>query len=104
MKAHLTFTDNGYRRHCKCTSRPHVALPRQAFRRSHSTVPYRAGWITGIGLFFFLLNIVLFLVNCVGISMRFYLRPGSFINSFTDQVESLFIPSFVSSSLMAFKN
>jgi hypothetical protein len=32
--------------------------------------------------------------------MRFYLRPGSLTKSFTDQVESLFIPAFVSLSIL----
>lgn len=59
-------------------------------------VRYRASWLLGIGVFFFILNICLFIMNCVLISYRFYLRPGSFKASFTDQVESLFIPSFVS--------
>ncbi|KFH41611.1 Malic acid transport protein-like protein [Hapsidospora chrysogenum ATCC 11550] len=44
-------------------------------------------WLTGIGIFFMMLNICLFLLNCVMISMRFYLRPGSFTRSFTDQYE-----------------
>ncbi|KAK7417128.1 hypothetical protein QQX98_004731 [Neonectria punicea] len=51
-------------------------------------------WIHGIGVFFLLLNIILFLANCVLISIRFRLRPGSFTRSFTDQFESLFIPAF----------
>lgn len=59
-------------------------------------VVYRPEWVTGFGIFFCLLNIVLFLTNCVFLSMRFYLRPGSLTKSFTDQVESLFIPAFVS--------
>ncbi|KAL7937510.1 voltage-dependent anion channel domain-containing protein [Trichoderma chlorosporum] len=50
---------------------------------------YQAEWVTGFGVFFCLLNIVLFLINCVLLSMRFYLRPGSLTKSFTDQVESL---------------
>jgi hypothetical protein len=33
------------------------------------------------------------------LSARFYLRPGSFTQSFTDQVESLFIPAFVSAAI-----
>ncbi|UKZ54773.1 hypothetical protein TrVGV298_008586 [Trichoderma virens] len=49
---------------------------------------YQAGWVNGFGVFFCLLNIVLFLTNCVLLSMRFYLRPGSLTKSFTDQVES----------------
>ncbi|KAK1251142.1 hypothetical protein MKX07_005697 [Trichoderma sp. CBMAI-0711] len=55
---------------------------------------YQAEWVTGFGIAFCLLNIVLFLTNCVLISMRFYFRPGSLTKSFTDQVESLFIPAF----------
>ncbi|KAL7922954.1 voltage-dependent anion channel domain-containing protein [Trichoderma austrokoningii] len=55
---------------------------------------YRPEWVTGFGIFFCLLNIVFFLTNCVFLSMRFYLRPGSLTKSFTDQVESLFIPAF----------
>ncbi|KAM0250910.1 hypothetical protein ACHAQJ_008445 [Trichoderma viride] len=57
-------------------------------------VIYQAEWVTGFGIFFCLLNIVLFLTNCVLLSMRFYMRPGSLTKSFTDQVESLFIPAF----------
>uniref|UniRef100_A0A098DY75 Malic acid transport protein n=2 Tax=Gibberella zeae (strain ATCC MYA-4620 / CBS 123657 / FGSC 9075 / NRRL 31084 / PH-1) TaxID=229533 RepID=A0A098DY75_GIBZE len=52
-------------------------------------------WLHGIGLFFFFLNIVLFIMNCVLICTRFHLRPGSFIHSFTDQIESLFISASV---------
>lgn len=59
-------------------------------------VVYRPEWVNAFGIFFCLLNIVLFLSNCVLLSMRFYLRPGSLTKSFTDQVESLFIPAFVS--------
>ncbi|KAL6400587.1 malic acid transport protein [Ilyonectria robusta] len=53
-------------------------------------------WIHGIGVFFVLLNVVLFIGNCVLLSIRFRLRPGTFTRSFTDQFESLFIPAFVS--------
>lgn len=63
-----------------------------------TAVQYTPKWITGIGIFFCLLNMVLFLTNCVMLTARFCLRPGSFTQSFTDQVESLFIPAFVSSS------
>ena len=59
-------------------------------------MPFQARWLTGIGLFFFMLNLCLFLLNCVMISIRFRLHPGSFTHSFTDQVESLFIPALVS--------
>ncbi|KAI8634337.1 voltage-dependent anion channel-domain-containing protein [Xylariaceae sp. FL1651] len=58
---------------------------------------YRADWLWYIGLIFFLLNIVLFILNCILITMRFRMVPGSFMHSFLDQIESLFIPSvFVS--------
>jgi tellurite resistance protein TehA-like permease len=59
-------------------------------------VPYRSNWLDVIGIVFFLINLTLFLINCVCISIRFRIRPETFIESFTDQVESLFIPSFVS--------
>lgn len=70
---------------------PHCPFPSLTVQ-----VRFRANWLLGIGLFFFMLNICLFIMNCVLISYRFYLRPGSFTRSFTDQVESLFIPAFVS--------
>jgi len=58
---------------------------------------YKADWLYYLGLSFFLFNLILFVVNCVLISIRFALLPGSFIDSFKDQVESLFIPAvFVS--------
>jgi tellurite resistance protein TehA-like permease len=59
-------------------------------------VPYKSQWLTGVGLAFFFLNICLFVMNCVLISLRFYWRPGTFIESFTDQFESLFISAIVS--------
>lgn len=59
-------------------------------------VSYRGPWLDGVGVAIFLFNICLFIMNCVLISIRFHLRPGSFMNAFTDQTESLFIPSFVS--------
>ncbi|KAF5000003.1 hypothetical protein FGRMN_2084 [Fusarium graminum] len=59
------------------------------------SLKWESPWIHGIGLFFFMLNLVLFLTNCILICTRFHLRPGSFVNSFTDQVESLFISASV---------
>lgn len=59
-------------------------------------VPFRSDWLYYIGLVFFLFNICLFLMNCILISMRFSMVPGSFIHSFHDQTESLFIPAVVS--------
>ncbi|KAK4142958.1 malic acid transport protein [Dichotomopilus funicola] len=59
------------------------------------SIPYESNWLTGIGLAFFFLNILLFVANCVLISLRFYWRPGSLVDSFNDQFESLFISSIV---------
>lgn len=45
-------------------------------------------------------------MNCVFISLRFYWRPGSLVDSFTDQYESLFSSAIVSarfSFLMVWK-
>ncbi|KAI1084734.1 voltage-dependent anion channel-domain-containing protein [Whalleya microplaca] len=56
---------------------------------------YRGDWIWYIGLIFFLFNICLFIMNCVLITMRFIMVPGSFMHSFLDQMESLFIPAVV---------
>ncbi|PKS09724.1 hypothetical protein jhhlp_004345 [Lomentospora prolificans] len=61
-----------------------------------SSIPYRAAWVDGLGLAFVMLNLVLFILNCILITMRFCMKPGSFTGSFTDQVESLFIPAFKS--------
>ncbi|KAG6087588.1 hypothetical protein E4U15_007653 [Claviceps sp. LM218 group G6] len=65
---------------------------------------YRADWITILGLCFCLLNMALFVMNCILLSCRFYLRPGAFTSSFTDQVESLFIPAFFVSIAMILIN
>ncbi|KXX77594.1 Malic acid transport protein [Madurella mycetomatis] len=59
------------------------------------SIPYKSQWLTGIGLAFFFLNICLFIMNCVLISLRFYWRPGSLVESFTDQYESLFISAII---------
>ncbi|ROT43559.1 hypothetical protein SODALDRAFT_42114 [Sodiomyces alkalinus F11] len=65
---------------------------------------YRTDWLDGIGLAFFLFNIFLFILNCALITIRFCLQPGSFMDSFTDQTESLFIPSFFVSISMILIN
>ncbi|KAK0674642.1 putative transporter [Cercophora samala] len=59
------------------------------------SIPYESRWLTGIGLAFYFLNICLFILNCVLISLRFHWRPGSFVESFTDQMESLFISALI---------
>ncbi|KAI1266354.1 voltage-dependent anion channel-domain-containing protein [Xylariaceae sp. FL1019] len=56
---------------------------------------YAANWLWYIGVIFFLLNMILFVINCVLITMRFAMVPGSFMHSFLDQTESLFIPAVV---------
>ncbi|KAI0539383.1 voltage-dependent anion channel-domain-containing protein [Xylaria digitata] len=56
---------------------------------------YEATWLEYIGVVFFLLNLVLFIFNCVLITMRFVMVPGSFMHSFLDEIESLFIPAVV---------
>ncbi|KAI3340235.1 voltage-dependent anion channel-domain-containing protein [Ustulina deusta] len=56
---------------------------------------YEARWLEDIGVVFFLLNLVLFILNCILITMRFIMVPGSFMHSFLDEIESLFIPAIV---------
>ncbi|KAG7054044.1 C4-dicarboxylate transporter/malic acid transporter [Colletotrichum scovillei] len=59
------------------------------------SLPYQAAWLNGIAVAFFLLNVILFIMNCALASIRFKSRPGALTHSFTDQTESLFIPSAV---------
>lgn len=58
-------------------------------------IPFRSDWLYDIGIFFMISNIVLFVTNCIMISLRFYLTPGSFRDSFTNQKESLFVPASI---------
>lgn len=60
-----------------------------------ASIPYKTRWLDIVGLVFFFFNLVLFLTICTMIGFRFHYRPGSFISTFTDQVESLFIPATV---------
>ncbi|KAK2001281.1 C4-dicarboxylate transporter/malic acid transporter [Colletotrichum falcatum] len=57
------------------------------------SLSYKAAWLNGVATAFFLLNLVLFIMNCVLAGLRFRFRPGSLKHSFADQTESLFIPS-----------
>lgn len=66
------------------------------------SIPYRSQWLAGIGLAFFFLNLVLFALNTILLLMRFYLRPGSFTDAFTDQMESLFISASIVSTATIF--
>ncbi|WPH02860.1 Hypothetical protein R9X50_00572800 [Acrodontium crateriforme] len=58
-----------------------------------SSVPYRFNGLYAIGCIFFLLNIALFLMNCVMISLRFYYYPSTFRASILHPTESLFVPA-----------
>lgn len=62
-------------------------------------VPWQSDWLYNIGVFFMILNLLLFVLNCIMITLRFSFYPGSFHASFTSQSESLFIPASVSSLL-----
>lgn len=77
-----------------------AVLPRKGDPAQYRSrpVPFRARWLDIIGLIFFFFNICLFTTNTTLLVMRFRLSPGSLRQSFTDQVESLFIPASVSCS------
>jgi len=49
-------------------------------------------------------NLVLFVMNCFFISLRFKWNPGSFRASFINQSESLFIPACVSVTLLLYNS
>ncbi|KAG9228921.1 voltage-dependent anion channel-domain-containing protein [Amylocarpus encephaloides] len=59
------------------------------------TVPYQSKWLRVIGTIIFLFNVLLFLLNCFFITLRFKWNPGSLKASFTSPSESLFIPAAV---------
>ncbi|KAI4181396.1 MAG: hypothetical protein LQ346_006792 [Caloplaca aetnensis] len=58
-------------------------------------VPFRFRGLTAIGVIFFLFNIVLFIINVVMISLRFYTFPETFRASYMHPSERLFIPAAV---------
>lgn len=62
------------------------------------SIPYRSQWLTGVGLFFFFLNLLLFIINCICITLRFLWSAGSFLHSLNDQTESLFVSSIIVSA------
>lgn len=72
-------------------------LPRhpQALANFRS-VPFQAQWLYVVGVIFLIFNMCLFATLSILLLIRFRLRPGSFIHSFTDQIEALFIPASVS--------
>ena len=58
-------------------------------------VPYRFSGLYAIGLIFFFLNVFLFIVNVIMISLRFYKHPEMFMASILHPTERLFIPAAV---------
>ncbi|KAJ9132646.1 C4-dicarboxylate transporter malic acid transporter [Pleurostoma richardsiae] len=59
------------------------------------SIPFRAEWLDALGIAVFIFNLCLFVTNSILLTLRFRFRPGSFTDSFTDQYESLFVPSFL---------
>ncbi|KAL8865059.1 MAG: hypothetical protein Q9174_007093, partial [Haloplaca sp. 1 TL-2023] len=59
------------------------------------TVPFRFPGLYAIGCIFFLFNIVLFLINVVMISLRFYTFHETFRASYMHPSERLFLPASV---------
>lgn len=64
--------------------------------------PYQPEWLRIIGTIFFLLNIALFIMNAVCLTLKFWWNPGSFKASFKRPSESLFTSAWVSSSSRLF--
>ena len=58
-------------------------------------VPFRFRGLYAIGVIFVLLNIVLFIINIVMISLRFYIHPETFKASILHPTERLFLPASV---------
>ena len=90
--------DHGNRRDCQrhlygCGSPNHST--NQLTEYDPTTVPFRFRGLDTIGTIFFLLNIALFLLNILMISLRFYTFPETFEASYMHPSERLFIPSAV---------
>lgn len=58
-------------------------------------VPFRFNGLDTIGTIFFLFNLLLFVINVICISLRFYWYPETFKASFFHPTESLFVPAAV---------
>ena len=58
-------------------------------------MPFRFHGLETLGVIFFLLNIALFILNIVMISLRFYCYPETFKASILHPTERLFIPAAV---------
>ncbi|KAL9577198.1 MAG: hypothetical protein Q9212_006522 [Teloschistes hypoglaucus] len=62
---------------------------------TEAIVPYRFPGLYAIGAIFFLLNLVMFIVNVIMISLRFYTFPETLRASYMHPSERLFIPAAV---------
>ena len=60
-----------------------------------STVPFRFRGLDTIGVIFFLFNMILFFINILLISLRFYTFPETFRASYMHPSERLFLPAAV---------
>lgn len=58
------------------------------------TVPFRSTWLYDVGLIFFFLNIVLYVIIWFMILTRFFSYPSTFRASLVHPTESLFVPAF----------
>lgn len=58
------------------------------------TVPFKSDWIRYIGLAFFFLNIVLYVIIWAMLLTRFISYPTTFWSSLVHPTESLFVPAF----------
>ena len=67
-------------------------------------VPYRFNGLDGIGVFFFLFNLVLYIICLVMITMRFIQFPETIKASFLHPTESLFMPGAVVSFITVLLN
>lgn len=77
-----------------------VLCPSESSERTDGTdssipVPFRFRGLDVIGTVFFLFNVLLFILNIIIISLRFYFFPKTFRASFLHPTESLFVPASV---------
>ena len=58
-------------------------------------VPFRFSGLYAIGVAFFLFNVLLFVINVMMISLRFYIHPETFKATILHPTERLFLPAAV---------
>lgn len=90
--------DDGYWRHSEYTIQRYVHIcesigPADVLTAFTNLVPFRFPGLEAIGVIFMLLNIGLFLINVLMISLRFYCHPETFKASILHPTERLFIPA-----------